>query len=78
MIPNGRKAGFMIFVGEVFEFAIEKTVGFFDDVCPVIWAGGPRPYGGEEFWGICFTPYDIRRIRRDGGVEPMLERTVIP
>ena len=68
----------MIFVGEVFEFAVKKFVGFFDGVCSVIWARGPRPYGRKEFWCICFTPCGIRRIRRDVGFEPMLERTVIP
>ena len=68
----------MVSVREVFELAVEKTVGFFDGVCSVIRARGPRPYGRKEFWCMCFTPYGIRRIRRDVGFEPMLERTVIP
>lgn len=75
----------MIFVGEVFEFAVEKTVCFFDGVYPVIRARRPfakfrttpRPYGRKEFWGMCFTPCGIR-IRRDILFEPMLERTVCP
>ena len=68
----------MIFVGEVFEFAVEKFVRFFDGVLAVIRARGPRPYGRKEFWCICFTPCGIRRIRRDGGFEPCCERTVAP
>ena len=68
-----------IFVREVFEFAVKKFVGFFDGVLAVIIrARAPRPYGRKEFWCICFTPCGIRRIRRDVGFEPMLERTVIP
>lgn len=38
-----------------------------------------RPYGCKEFRGICFAPCNIGiGIGGDGGVEPMLERTVCP
>lgn len=80
VMPNGRKACFTIFVGEVFEFAIEEAVGFFDgDVTVIIRAGGPRPYGWKKFGGMCFTPLGVGvRIRRDIRFEPISERTGAP
>lgn len=79
VMPNGRKAGFAIFVREVFEFAVEKFVCFFDGVCSVIRARGPRPYVGKKRRGVLFAPCGIGiRIRWDIRFEPMLERTVIP
>ena len=69
----------MISVGEVFEFAVEEFVGFFDGGVAVIRAGGPRPYVLKEFWCMCFAPLGVGiRIGGDGGFEPMLERTVAP
>ena len=68
-----------IFVGEVFEFAVEKFVCFFDGLCPVIRARRPRPYGRKEFRGVLFAPYGVGVcVGGDGWVEPMFEGTVIP
>ena len=79
-MPIGREASLVIFVGEVFEFAVEKFVGFFDGgVVVIIRAGGPRPYEWKKFWGICFAPCGVGIcVGGDGGVEPMFEGTVIP
>ena len=50
----------VIFVGEVFEFAVEKFVGFFDGgVVVIIRAGGPRPYGWEKSRSILFAPCSV-------------------
>lgn len=69
----------MIGVGEVFEFSGEEFVCFFDGVCSVIRAGGPRPYGGEKFRRVLFAPCGVGiRVGGDGRFEPMLERTVAP
>lgn len=83
MIPKGRKAGFEIFVREVFEFAVEEFICFFDGgVAVIIRARGPRPYGRdrrEKFRGICFAPLGVGiRIGGDGGFEPHCERTFCP
>lgn len=69
----------MIGVGEVFEFAVEEFVGFFDGGCPVIRAGGPRPYVGKKCRGVLFAPLGVGiRIGGDIRFEPMRERTVAP
>ena len=61
-MPIGWKAYLMVFVGEVFEFAAEKFVCFFDGLVAVIRARGPRPYGcdrREKIWCICFAPCGV-------------------
>ena len=64
---------------EIFEFAVEEFVCFFDGLCPVIRAGELRPYVWKKFGGICFTPCGVGiKVGRDGRFEPMLEWTVIP
>lgn len=78
----------VIFVGEVFEFAVEETVCFFDGgVAVIIRAGGPfdklrttpRPYGGKKCRGICFTPLGVGvRGGGDCGFEPIVKRTLCP
>ena len=83
IIPSRRKSYLTIFVGEVFEFAVEEAIGFFDGgVAVIIRAGGPRPYGRdrrEKFGGVLFAPLGVGiRIRWNIRLKPMLERTVTP
>lgn len=74
----------MMFAGEVFEFAIEKTVGFFDGWSRYARKERPRysttgVFIKEKFWGVLFAPCSVGiRIRGDVRFEPMLERAVVP
>ena len=69
----------MIFVREVFEFAVEKFICFFDGVCPVIRARGPRPYVGKKRRRILSAPLGVGiRIGWDVRFEPIVKRTICP
>jgi hypothetical protein len=65
---------------EVFEFAVYKTICFFNGWSR--YAFGYSTTGDiikEKFWGICFTPLGVGiEVGGDGGFEPMFERTVVP